>query len=297
MKNKYFFTLFALLLVAAAISCRKNKEFTEAEKIVIEWTGKQIVFPDSVTCLSVGKDTTCILPESTPFKILVYTDSSGCTSCKLRLYMWNKLIEEAKAEMPELVNFQFYFQPKNLNELKVLFRRDAFTYPSYIDTKSELNRLNNLPTNDKFQTFLLDKDNKVVSIGNPTNNPQVWELYRKIIKGEEATQADAPIATTTVEIENTEMELKNLKLKQATTTTFTVKNTGDAPLLIKHVDASCGCTVPRWTKQPVLPNKSTDIEVQVTPDVEGYFRKVVNIYCNTEQQNIALTIFGVVENK
>lgn len=292
-------TVVVLIILSNLIfaACKKNAAQTEAEKIVMEWTGKQIIFPDKVMCLSSGRDTTCVSPESTPYKILVYTDSTGCTTCKLRLYMWNALIEEVDREMPGLVNFQFYFQPKDLDELKTLFRRDGFTYPAYIDIESDLNKLNSLPANDRYQTFLLDQDNKVVSIGNPADNPQIWELYKKVIKEEKAMETTASITTTTIEIEKTEIELKNLQLNQATTTTFTIKNTGTAPLLIKHVDAACGCTMPRWTKKPVLPNESTDVEVQVTPDEEGYFRKVVNVYCNTEQQNIALIVHGVVENK
>lgn len=39
-----------------------------------------------------------------------------------------------------------------------------------------------------FHTFLLDKDNKVLAIGNPIHNPKVKELYLKIIQGEKVEQ-------------------------------------------------------------------------------------------------------------
>ena len=179
MKKLFKILFISILFYTGFSACKKNVTLAEAEKTVTEWTGKQIVFPPDVPCISLTKDTTCISPNSTPYKILVYTDSTGCTTCKLHLYKWNTLIEEVAKEVLGLVNFQFYFQPKDLDELKILFRRDNFIYPSYIDVDSELNRLNSLPANDKFQTFLLDEDNKVVSIGNPANNPQIWELYKK----------------------------------------------------------------------------------------------------------------------
>lgn len=215
---KCFLTVFIIILTFGQLSssCKKNIALYDAEKIVTEWMGKQIIYPDSVMCISSINDTSCVLPESTPYKILVYTDSVGCTTCKLHLDQWNILIEEVRKEKPDLVNFQFYFQPKNLEDLKMFFRRDNFTYPSYIDTKNELNKLNNLPKNEKYQTFLLDKDNKIISIGNPANNPQIWELYKKRIIGEEniAKSIDKSKNTTEIELDTQEIELKNLKIQQ-----------------------------------------------------------------------------------
>ena len=68
-------------------------------------------------CKSIDRDTLCISPNSTPYKILVYTDSIGCTSCKLHLYKWNAIIKEVNDEMAGFVNFQFYFHPKNIEEI------------------------------------------------------------------------------------------------------------------------------------------------------------------------------------
>lgn len=157
----------------------------EIERVVKEWIGKEIIFPQEVTCISMNKDTTCISPNSTPYKILVYIDSIGCTSCKLHLYKWNTLIDEVKNEMQDLVNFQFYVHPKNIQDIQTLLLRDSFKYPSHLDTTNQLDKLNNLPKNSRFQTFLLDKDNKVIVIGNPVNNLQIWSLYKQIIKGNE----------------------------------------------------------------------------------------------------------------
>ena len=42
---------------------------------------------------------------------------------------------------------------------------------------------------------------------------------------------------------------------------YTFKNTGDAPLLISDVMASCGCTVPQFSKQPVMPNEIGTIDI------------------------------------
>ncbi len=156
--------------------CSNPKQSDDIAKIVGEWTGKEINFPTGVPCFSNNKDTACIPPESTPYKILIYTDSTGCTSCKLHLYKWNTLIKEAEEELKGLSIFSSTFSLKNEKELRFLLKRDAFIYSAYMDSENLISKLNTLPSDPRFQTFLLDEENKVILIGNPTNNPKVWEL-------------------------------------------------------------------------------------------------------------------------
>ena len=85
--------------------------------------------------------------------------------------MWWKKTETGK-DIPLL----FFFHPKDMKELRYLTRRDSFTYPVCFDEKDELNVLNRFPSDMTFQTFLLDKEHKVVSVGNPVHNPKVKEL-------------------------------------------------------------------------------------------------------------------------
>ena len=279
-------------------SCNKNKNSIEIENLITSWIDKEIIFPTDISCVSINKDTLCIPPKSTAYKILVYTDSVGCISCKLQLYKWNMLIKEVQDEMSDLVNFQFYFQPKDKKALNFLFKRDAFTYPAYIDTKGQLNKLNNLPKDHRFQTFLLDENNKILLIGNPADSPRIWELYKKTINGDkELISTSDRTKFTTIEVEQQMIELEGLEIHKTNTASFTLKNTGDNPLLITDVSASCGCTIPEWTKKPILPNESTSITVQVTPDSKDYFRKTITVFCNIEKRSITLVVKGVVNDK
>lgn len=63
----------------------------------------------------------------------------------------------------------------------------------------------------------------------------------------------------------------------------------------KDIRASCGCTVPQWTKRPIPSGESTEIKVQVTPEYEGYFQKKVRMVSNAENPNILFVIKGKVE--
>lgn len=78
--------------------------------------------------------------------------------------------------------------------------------------------------------------------------------------------------------------------------TFKVTNTGDAPLVLTRVIASCGCTTPEWTKEPIAPGKTGDIKITFNPkDRPGPFVKTVSVYSNGKTGSYILTIRGNVE--
>ncbi len=79
--------------------------------------------------------------------------------------------------------------------------------------------------------------------------------------------------------------------------TFTIKNTGDAPLIVKQVVASCGCTTPNWTKDPIASGKTGEIKVAYNPSGRpGPFSKTISVYCENADP-VQLTIKGNVEKK
>ena len=79
---------------------------------------------------------------------------------------------------------------------------------------------------------------------------------------------------------------------------FEFTNLGTAPLIVNNVKASCGCTTPGWTKEPVLPGKRGYIEAQYNPlNRPGSFRKSLTIYSNSGSGNSTLYIQGSVTPK
>jgi hypothetical protein len=139
----------------------------------------------------------------------------------------------------------------------------------------------------------LDKNNKVLAVGNPSDNPRVWRLYKQIITGE---MSDKP-RVTIVEPEQTEIELKNLQAGKTSEAIFVLKNTGNNPLIIQLAEASCGCTIPEWEKQPIATGKSTEIKVKITPEKDEYFNKTVTVHSNNKQGKIVLLVKGMVNEQ
>jgi len=79
---------------------------------------------------------------------------------------------------------------------------------------------------------------------------------------------------------------------------FEFVNQGTAPILIKNVESSCGCTSPEWTKQPVLPGKKGFVKATFSPkDRPGFFDKTITVYSNARTPVVELKIRGTVEGK
>jgi hypothetical protein len=153
-----------LFLILTIFAC-KDKKLTEAQQIVGEWAGKEIRFPDNILCAAMGKDTVwdaCRALMEAEYKVLLYVDSSGCSSCRLKLSQWKTLMSESDSLFHGNVSFLFFFQPKSKKELSILFRDEKFKHPVFIDTKNAVNRLNHFPEKPEYQCFLLDKNNKSV---------------------------------------------------------------------------------------------------------------------------------------
>lgn len=76
---------------------------------------------------------------------------------------------------------------------------------------------------------------------------------------------------------------------------FVVTNTGNQPLVIQKVTASCGCTTPEWTKSPIPPGKHGKVTAIYDPaNLPGVFNKTLTVYTNTKPPSTILTIKGEV---
>ena len=120
---------------------------------------------------------------------------------------------------------------------------------------------------------------------NPTvDNPNV-------VKENEAPNPNAPVMT----FAEGEFDFGDIPADTKVHHTFTFKNTGKSPLLIQDATASCGCTTPSWTKEPVAPGAKGSIEVQFdSRGKHGIINKQVAIRANTQPSITSITIKGNV---
>jgi hypothetical protein len=76
---------------------------------------------------------------------------------------------------------------------------------------------------------------------------------------------------------------------------FIVTNTGNAPLVIQNIVASCGCTTPEWTKTPIPAGGKGKITAIYDPvNRPGQFNKTLSVYTNSKPEIAVLSIKGEV---
>ncbi|NDW18082.1 DUF1573 domain-containing protein [Dysgonomonas sp. 216] len=76
---------------------------------------------------------------------------------------------------------------------------------------------------------------------------------------------------------------------------FEFTNTGNAPLIINSVRATCGCTTPSYSKEPVLPGKKGEVTVAYsTTGRVGAFDKTITVFTNVPDTTFRLNIKGEV---
>lgn len=76
---------------------------------------------------------------------------------------------------------------------------------------------------------------------------------------------------------------------------FTFTNKGSGPLVVNRVQASCGCTTPTWTKEPIEPGKSGSITVTYNPEGRpNSFNKSITVSSNATEEQVTLAIKGDV---
>lgn len=87
------------------------------------------------------------------------------------------------------------------------------------------------------------------------------------------------------------------KIKQGVPATFEFKftNKGKAPLVIANAQASCGCTTPIWTHEPVMPGGEGHVKATYNASNSGAFDKTITVTANVEGGVVVLHIKGEVE--
>lgn len=131
--------------------------------------------------INILTDDTIHLKE-TDFTIVRYVDSLSCTSCKMRIRDWNLFFRTIDT-IPN-ISYEIFtiLSPKDDPSIKFFLKRNGYTHPVIFDCNNAIRLKNDFPINSPTTTFLLDKDMKVILIGDPTQNESMEKLYLNTIK-------------------------------------------------------------------------------------------------------------------
>jgi hypothetical protein len=109
--------------------------------------------------------------------------------------------------------------------------------------------------------------------------------------------AASKAASAAIKWEKTTQQFGEIKQGTPVTAMFTFTNKTKAPVVLADVHGSCGCTVPAWTKEPILPGKSSVITATFNAANPGAFNKTVTVTTSADATPQVLTLQGVVVAK
>ena len=119
---------------------------------------------------------------------------------------------------------------------------------------------------------------------------------KKIFAGLFLTASLVFASAQTISFDKTTFDYGNVKAGADGHRFFVVKNTGDKPLIISKVQASCGCTTPEWSQDPIMPGKTAQIKVGYNTTLVGPFTKIIEVYSNDPANSRSvINIKGTIE--
>lgn len=180
MNFKYIFVAF---IICMNISCKQSTIKNQIKQFI----STEITIPTDMNIVINGVDSVTeapILINNSIAKMIIFYDSTLCSPCKISyIKEWDEFIVISKALQGQFEPI-FIFSPaeNKLNELQISLKVNKLDYPIFIDSKGLFQSQNpRLPFDKKLHTFLVDKNNRVVLVGDPSYNRDLWALYKTTI--------------------------------------------------------------------------------------------------------------------
>ncbi len=175
--------LFSMSLLSSCSN--RNNDFLKTKLKHMETLQIKVPFSDMVRMKNLNVVENEFAYDSADMKLIVYSDSSECNLCAIKkMYDWNDYIKMSSALHGKIVFRFIVTAPKGmLEEIKKAYFFSNVQSPIYIDTTGVFLKNNpSLPSERIFHTFLLDKNDHVILVGNPLSNPNIEELFMNIIE-------------------------------------------------------------------------------------------------------------------
>ena len=142
------------------------------------------------------------------------------------------------------------------------------------------------------------KEEIISAIAAEQETPEELAKRLKQIKAEEEAFIASELAKlTTLKFDKLTHDFGKVKSNSDNSYKFKVTNTGEKPLIIEKVSASCGCTTPHKPEDPILPGKFDFIEVvfHPKPGQRNAIEKTVTVEANIKEKITELKIRAFIE--
>ena len=123
-------------------------------------------------------------------------------------------------------------------------------------------------------------------------NAQTDPKPTEVIKQE--MSEEAPVSGPVMTFEAMEVDYGVIEKDSEPLRVLSFTNTGTEPLVIKNARGSCGCTVPTWPKEPIMPGQTDKIEVRYATNRIGKFSKKITFTTNEAGEPKVVKVLGKV---
>ncbi len=257
------------------ISCSTSSVEHDYTRIVEQWQGREIKLPDVMTDALTG-DTIDL--SDADFTIFTYVDSTGCTSCKMKLAIWKEFLCTFDTLTEVNVNTVMVVHPKDERDIIYLLKRYEYDYPVFIDLEDKINAENKFPEELPFQSFLLDASGRILAIGSPVYRSGISEFYKALITGEKTLSLSQ---NAIINISHHNMDIGSFRAGDVIIRHFSITNNSkNDTIAINKVISSCECTHVSFSSDRILPMSSIDATVEIQDSIIGDFNSSIHIYYN-----------------
>lgn len=275
-----------VIIILFISSCSHNQK--QQEEIVKSMVGHEIVIPDDLHFQILDTPFEYDFDDS-DFKIITYIDSTGCTSCNMKLPSRNVSIDEFKSLEEVEVNYVLVINSKDTKEIIQLLRMGNFSHPVVIDTEGEFVKYNEMPVGSAYRTFLLDNSNRILALGDPVTNPKIKDLYKKIMTDNKIEDSGDKVSLVNKPVRNIGLINKGDSVKVS----FSMFNRDSVTYHIQDIIPSCDCVAVETESSVLVPGGRNDIRFKFATDFVGStFSKHIDIFYEENETPERLTVYG-----
>lgn len=164
----------SIIFLHIFISCQFNT--LELNKEIRELKSKPLLIDYPLKFYSISKGWFNNTPLK-KFKIVTCIDAR-CSTCLNELGLWNEYIED---NQDFNVDYLFFLKIDDFKKVEYFLKHIDFKYPVIIDENNTFFNQNSLPKDKTLHTFLIDRTNNILLVGNPAKIPSLNKLFRNFL--------------------------------------------------------------------------------------------------------------------
>ncbi len=169
------FSLFVFVICSITACSNRESVISDIQKI----KSRKIAFPT----LYNAQNSNINNENKRPINLVIYYDSLECSHCRISHLVDMKDIVEI-SHLYEQFDVLFIFAPakKDMRHLWLSVKKHEYENKIYIDSTCNFLKYNpHIPSKSQYHSFLLDRNNDVVLVGNPLASDAMWDLFRKTL--------------------------------------------------------------------------------------------------------------------